>query len=1282
MPQAIGTAVISALLGAGAATGVAVAAGVVAVAATYAAGAYLLNKAAAALMPKPPKGKGGGLELNYAGTGERRRLVYGTVQIGGMQTIPPICSGNDGKLLHLVLTLAGHEVDDITDVYFDLDQITDAQIGAVTGTDADGVVGGGNKYADKAWIRRYLGTASQTVDYILSQVDPTHFTSDFRGRGVAYLALRLRYGEVFPGLPNVTAVVKGKKCYDPRSATTAWTSNPAVIARDYLVSSGETDIDEASVIAAANVCDQTVSVPPGATQKRYQFNGALLAPATPQEFEENLHEIIDSMRGRVVKRDGTWYVYAGTWDVPGVTIGTADWIGPVSVRPSASPGERWNAVRVWYSDAARAYQRVECFPRRNTAYETADGGDRIWLELELPGVTNEYEAQRHGEFALRASRNQLTMTGRLRPEFFKLATWDTVSVTDADYGFSAKTFRVAAMDLTPMGEVDVTLVEEGSSLWTDLAEGDYNAVSIAAGPDPGGSLPETRTGLVVTPDFASIGFRWNALTEPMPREQTRLIEKDTQGSPWLGTEAWRGDSTGVILGKSDTTTRYYWIQGIVGSYAGMYTPGVDSGYPAASDPLSYSAVSAVLEPSHIALPADVNGTVSDYTAAAGIVRITHGTAAVTSLATYSVGSAAGVSGTVNSADNLPWSGQPKGAYRVTACTSDIGVLWINAVYSYWYGPTPYLLPFTVIKQRVGATGADGAVGPPGTNIVVNGMMDVASSNGILQGWLALSAATSGYSGGRCLVLPDSASAYLSITHTEYITVDPLQENLGVSVKVRQGSAGARLLYVGFACYDEYFSYLGYERESYRAWLRAYNDSSSAGIRVFKPSALDGQFPGYVPTTAYNALIFTHSPVVASSRYSHINSFNLYPGRLYSSVFAGYDTSQSSYDTITVSSLPPVTVQSGSVIGLGELGSTHKYAYADYPSADRWDTLNYMVAGTVNVNARLVSAAEKYSFRHNTRYVRPFLYAVVSTGGNCPVYVDDFIVWRVPRVENPLIGDSKLESSGRIYHLGGTDIRSLSNFAPLPIQYNPTSGAVGDGAILWTSQSSRGGAWDAFLGTTLQTQKPRDAYTPFSVSAAGVTYKLSFKLYRSAANLGGYISVFIGNDETAATFALTEYTAGQWTYVERLVRPEALFYGSSAIRFYTDAFSAVNGGYALVSGIELTELAGGGATWQKEIASGSTYDIVQEDNTRRVVISTALTVRVQTYNLGEGAYQMHIGSWLELYNNTASAISITTNGTLRLAGTATTGTRTLAGYGLAVLNKVALREWTIYGPGVT
>jgi len=62
----------------------------------------------------------------------------------------------------------------------------------------------------------------------------------------------------------------------------------------------------------------------------------------------------------------------------------------------------------------------------------------------------------------------------------------------------------------------------------------------------------------------------------------------------------------------------------------------------------------------------------------------------------------------------------------------------------------------------------------------------------------------------------------------------------------------------------------------------------------------------------------------------------------------------------------------------------------------------------------------------------------------------------------------------------------------------------------------------------------------------------------------------------------------------------------------------------------------------------------------------------------------VGDTIAIYNNSASSITITQGSgvTLRLAGSATTGNRTLAQRGVGTLIKIASDEWVISGMGVS
>lgn len=91
-----------------------------------------------------------------------------------------------------------------------------------------------------------------------------------------------------------------------------------------------------------------------------------------------------------------------------------------------------------------------------------------------------------------------------------------------------------------------------------------------------------------------------------------------------------------------------------------------------------------------------------------------------------------------------------------------------------------------------------------------------------------------------------------------------------------------------------------------------------------------------------------------------------------------------------------------------------------------------------------------------------------------------------------------------------------------------------------------------------------------------------------------------------------------------------------------------------------------------------YTLVIGDMGKHISITTGGVVIPANASVG-----FPIGTAIVVYNNSASSQTITImTDTLRLAGTGTTGARTLAGYGLATLVKVGTTTWVASGSGVS
>ena len=181
------------------------------------------------------------------------RIVYGKTRLGG-----PILyvrtSGDKNETLHMVIGIAGHSCwpsgYDLQTIFVDDDPFT------VTW---NGTVGEINYKGSTTAI-----TLQKTFPAsLLAGLDASSYTFS----GLQAVVVKLIYDQdKFPnGLPNLTFEVYGKELEDPRTSTTAYSSNAALAIRDYLLNTdygmGVTanEIDEQSFEDAADVCDEQVN---------------------------------------------------------------------------------------------------------------------------------------------------------------------------------------------------------------------------------------------------------------------------------------------------------------------------------------------------------------------------------------------------------------------------------------------------------------------------------------------------------------------------------------------------------------------------------------------------------------------------------------------------------------------------------------------------------------------------------------------------------------------------------------------------------------------------------------------------------------------------------------------------------------------------------------------------------------------------------------------------------------------------------------------------------------
>lgn len=578
-------------------------------------------------------------------------VIYGEARVSGPLLYARTTSNDN--LLHLLIAFVGHECAAIDDVLLTDVTIPDADL------DGDGLVTAGI-YANKVRLRKHLGTAAQAADVKLV-AEVAEWTANHRLREIAYLYARLAFDQdIFPtGIPGISAWIKGRKVLDPRDSVTRWTPNPALAVRDYLTNSrfglaaATGEIDDASFIAAANVCEEMVAtetlaetvaavdtaadtlelstttalpyqtgdrvqvtttgtLPTGIAavtdyfivvvrrangprvalatsyagaiagtllditgtgsgthtvsknaEPRYTTNGSF---ATDQDPSQVIEDLLSSMAGRLSHTGDVWSLRAGAFTAASLTFDESDLRGPLGVQTRHPRRGRFNAVKGVYASPLNAGVETDYPPITNSTYETADNGERLWAERNLPFTSRPHTAQRLAKIALERHRQEISVAFPANLTGLQLKVGDTVDLDNTRMGWSGKAFEVASWSLpedrddegNPLFGVDLGLRETASAVY-DWASGEETSVD----PAPNTNLPDpftvaAPTGLAVSSEQVLTGtgdetFRalvtWTAPLDSLVLNGGRIEAqwKESADADWRPSWFVEGDETETVI---------------------------------------------------------------------------------------------------------------------------------------------------------------------------------------------------------------------------------------------------------------------------------------------------------------------------------------------------------------------------------------------------------------------------------------------------------------------------------------------------------------------------------------------------------------------------------------------------------------------------------------------------------------------------------------------------------------------------------------------------------------
>jgi len=561
-------------------------------AAVIAGTAVLANKAMAMFEIDMPKvDTDASRQRTVKSTTEPYKIIYGETLVSGPISYIGM-SGTDNEDLYHVIALAGHEVTDITDIYFDNELIEDSQIngGSSAGGNVTAGTFGPKNSTTICVINKHLGTATQAADSMMAGTF-ADYTSAHQGKGIAYIAMKWKLNEDSAEVwdkyapSDIKAIVQGRKVYDPRlefasvatygqdvtnASYIAYSTNPALCLVDYLINDdfgmgiAPSKIDWNAVVTAADGCDVSVDVP-GGTQKRFTCNGVLFGTDSNRA---NINKILSSMNGSLVYSNGKYIIRAGIYEAPTESLNEDDLIGAIGIKTSFERSDRFNTIKGIFIDPAQNYKSSE-FPKVQLADAvTRDNGEVLEKEVQYPMTNSSYMAQRLSNKLIQLSDQQKVVSFPANLSALRITVGDRVQVSVEELSWSNKVFLCVGWTFSEEGGVNLTLREDSSTSYADPASNEYSTITATGDITDGFRGVPSPSGLSATPGLKSNELNWVNPGRPADYG-TIYVYASPNGNFSSAVKIGETDGTQFIHDASNSADsvsagdlRYYWVRAV------------------------------------------------------------------------------------------------------------------------------------------------------------------------------------------------------------------------------------------------------------------------------------------------------------------------------------------------------------------------------------------------------------------------------------------------------------------------------------------------------------------------------------------------------------------------------------------------------------------------------------------------------------------------------------------------------------------------------------------------
>lgn len=369
-------------------------------------------------------------------------VVYGKTRTSGLLAF---LEQDRDRTLHCAIVLANHPLEGIEDILIDGNPIS--------------------SYGDL--VSWELHNDRKTSDPFMGTHCPS-WSPDMIGRGISWLRASFKFDpSKFPfGLPNVTLVKVGKKCYDPRISKEVYTNNAALVILDYLrtyLKCPDETINWESFREAANICDEAVKNADGTSERRYTINGEFDMDEAPASI---MAEMLKACGADLSYVAGKYGLLVGAYYGPATMTLSEDCVcGEVKIYPEASFDKRSNTITGRFTSPTKGYSETD-FPSVFVPEWIEKDGERKIIDIDYRFVTSPYQAQRVSAIFLRRARagRIIEVTCNMRGFKFKPGRYVTMDLPSI--GIVGQEMRVLEWEFTKKGGVKVKLRQDAKE-WND-----------------------------------------------------------------------------------------------------------------------------------------------------------------------------------------------------------------------------------------------------------------------------------------------------------------------------------------------------------------------------------------------------------------------------------------------------------------------------------------------------------------------------------------------------------------------------------------------------------------------------------------------------------------------------------------------------------------------------------------------------------------------------------------------------------------------------------------------